>query len=105
MLATEQHYVMKKFFVTLVSRARLIFHDCNGSARSWAKAVLTPIYTQIQEHKRMIDRRLENLEKLRSNHASLGDRVKDIEKEVSSLRQQADVFDGIMKNIYLPIPD
>ena len=99
MLVTEQHYVTKKFFITLVSRARIIFQDCNLSALNWAKSVLTPIYTQIQEHKIMIDRRLENLEKLRGNQAVLSERMAEIKEEMDSLTQQADLIDGILGNI------
>ena len=102
MLVTEQHYVTKKFFITLVSRARIIFQDCNLSALNWAKAVLTPIYTQIQEHKIMIDRRLENLEKLRGNQAVLSQRVTEIEQEMSSLQEQATLIDDILGNIIAP---
>lgn len=105
MIVTEQHFVVKKFFITMVSRARAVFQDCNASARNWAKAVLNPIYTQIQEHKVMIDRRLENLEKLRGNHASLGDRVRDIERERHSLDQQAAVIDSILRGIEYPETD
>lgn len=99
MLVTEQHYVTKKFFITLVSRARIIFQDCNLSALNWAKSVLTPIYTQIQEHKIMIDRRLENLEKLRGNQTVLSERLAEIEEEMSSLNQQANLIDDILGNI------
>ncbi len=102
MLVTEQHYVTKKFFITLVSRARIIFQDCNLSALNWAKAVLTPIYTQIQEHKTMIDRRLENLEKMRGNQAVLSERVAEIEEEMTSLQQQAMLIDDILGNIVSP---
>lgn len=99
MLVSEQHYVTKKFFITLVSRARIIFQDCNLSALNWAKSILTPIYTQIQEHKTMIDRRLTNLEKLRGNHAVLSERVDEIEQEMSGLNAQATLIDDILGNI------
>ena len=99
MLVTEQHYVTKKFFITLVSRARIIFQDCNLSALNWAKSILTPIYTQIQEHRTMIDRRLANLEKMRGNHAVLSERVEEIEKEMKGLRAQATLIDDILGNI------
>lgn len=105
MLVTEQHYVTKKFFITLVSRARIIFQDCNLSSLNWAKSVLTPIYTQIQEHKIMIDRRLENLEKLRGNQSVLSERVVEIKEEMDNLSQQAALIDDILGNITQPGTD
>jgi len=88
MLMTEQHFVIKKFFITLASRARELFSECNRSTKSWAKFILTPIYTQIQEHKIMIDRRLENLEKIQQNHSNLSIRVEELEKLIADLREQ-----------------
>jgi len=99
MLMTEQHFVIKKFFITQVSRARVVFEECNRATRSWTKAVLTPIYTQIQEHRVMIDRRIENLDKLKSNHASLGERIGALEEELSSLKEKYAMIDDIAQNL------
>lgn len=105
MIMTEQHYVMKKFFITLVSRGRVIFLDCNKSVHNWAKAVLIPIYTQIEEHKTAIDRRLVNLDRLRSNYASLNDRKSDIEKVLYDVQKQGALMDSILTSIYETEPD
>jgi hypothetical protein len=99
MLMTEQHFVIKKFFITQVSRARVVFEECNRATRSWTKAVLTPIYTQIQEHQVMINRRLENLDKLKSNHATLGDRIKGREHELRALKEKYAIIDEILQNL------
>jgi hypothetical protein len=102
LVITEQHFVIKKFFITLVSRARSIFEECDNSARLWTRAVLAPIHTQIQEHKVMIDRRLENLDKLRNNHASLGDRIMEMKQEQLDLQKKANVVNNIMNNLKTP---
>lgn len=99
MLMTEQHFVIKKFFITLVSRARVTFEECDRATRTWTKAVLTPIFTQIQEHRVMIDRRLENLDKLKGNHASLGERIQGREEELTALQQRHAMIDEIVQNL------
>ncbi len=99
MLMTEQHFVIKKFFITQVSRARVVFEECNRATRSWTKAVLNPISTQIQEHRVMIDRRLENLNKLKGNHASLGERITSLEQELSELKEKFGMIDDIVRNL------
>lgn len=38
---TEQHYVVQKFFITLVSQARQLFHDSNELSKNWFKAVVS----------------------------------------------------------------
>ncbi len=103
-VVTEQHFVIKKFFITLVSRAREIFNECNDATRTWAKAIMTPISTQIQEHKIMIDRRLENIDKIQNNHVSLNQRVAELEQVVQGLEQQRDVTRRIMARLYQPAP-
>ncbi|NOZ11366.1 MAG: GTPase [Gammaproteobacteria bacterium] len=102
MMMTEQHFVIKKFFITLVSRARELFYDCNRSTKSWAKFILTPIYTQIQEHKIMIDRRLENLEKIQNNHTSLATRIQELEAQTSELKAQEATIHKMMSHLRPP---
>ena len=105
MMMTEQHFVMKKFFITLVSRARVIFMECSRSVHNWAKAVLIPIHTQIEEHKTTINRRLGNLDRLRGNYVSLSERKDDIGKVLRDLHRQGALIDGIIANIYGTVPD
>ena len=102
MLVTEQHFVVKKFFIVLVSRARMIFEECNRATRDWAKSVLTPIYRQIKGHEKLIDRRLENLESLRINRESLKERKLKIHAELKSLHEQTRYIDGILAAIRKP---
>ncbi|MDH3637128.1 MAG: dynamin family protein [Gammaproteobacteria bacterium] len=99
MLMTEQHFVIKKFFITLVSRARLIFQDADTSARNWAKAVLKPIHAQIQEHKNMIERRLTNLHRLRGNHTNLAIQVKETEAILEDLKEKSKMIDNILYHL------
>lgn len=99
---TEQHFVVKKFFITLVSRAREIFNECNRSTKSWARAILTPIYTQIQEHKIMIDRRLENLEKIQHNHAALSEKITELEGTIAELKKQHETMAAMKARISQP---
>lgn len=99
MLMTEQHFVIKKFFITQVSRARVVFEECNRATRAWTKSVLTPIHTQIQEHRVMIERRLENLNKLKGNHASLGDRIGSLKEELTELKEKYAMIDDIAQNL------
>lgn len=99
LLLTEQHFVIKNFFISLVSKARTIFSDCNSATRNWAKTVLAPVFTQIQEHKIMIDQRLDNLEKLRTNHASLAERVNNMTADLNDLRAKSKMIQNVLDNL------
>ncbi|MDH3376396.1 MAG: dynamin family protein [Gammaproteobacteria bacterium] len=99
MMMTEQNYVIKKFFIALVSRARLIYMDAGNATRVWASAILKPLYQQIQDHKTMIDRRLENLDKLLGSHSSLDGRVQEITGILSELRGGADLMEDVLHRL------
>ena len=99
MMMSEQHFVIKKFFIALVSRARLIFVDAGCATRNWASAILQPLYTQIHDHKLMIDRRLDNLDKLLGNHTSLDTRVKEIRVTLEDLQGGAELMQDILDRL------
>jgi hypothetical protein len=104
LLLTEEHFVISKFFITLVSRAREIYTDCNTEANTWSKAVLTPILNQLREHKVMLDKRLENLKKIQNNLDSLGTRIADLEATRDQLHKQQGAVRVMLDRIHQPLP-
>ncbi len=100
MVMMEQHYVIKKFFLSMAISARTIFQDCRTSARNWGKAVLRPIKRLIDEHQNTIVRRMENLEKLQHNHSSLTDRIKETKEQLADLKKSAADLDELLEILY-----
>ena len=96
---TEQHFLIKKFFITLASRARQIYAECNGAARDWGKAILAPILTQVREHKIMMDQRLDNLKRVHESLDNLGGRIADLEATQQNLENQLLIIDNILRKI------
>ncbi len=47
----------------------------------------------------MINRRLENLDKLKGNHASLGERLQELEQKLAALEEQRTVIYEIVRNL------
>ncbi len=99
LVVTEQHFVIKRFFITMASRARRILDETNHSLRAWSKAILLPISTQIEENKDQIGRRLSNIDKLKSNHSNLEQRVATIEKNIIELRDKIMTLQRILARI------
>ncbi|MCK5359165.1 MAG: hypothetical protein KAJ95_00990, partial [Gammaproteobacteria bacterium] len=99
LVVTEQHFVIKRFFITMASRARRILDETNFALRAWSKAILQPISTQIEDHKDQIGRRLSNIEKLKSNHSNLEQRVSNIEKQITELRDKTMTLQRILARI------
>lgn len=103
MVMTEQHFVIKRFFITLASRARLLFTECNNAARDWSKAIMAPILTQVREHKIMMDHRLENLKRVHENLDNLSGRITDLETTKLNLENQLIVIDNMLRKINKPL--
>jgi hypothetical protein len=103
LLVTEEHFVINKFFITLVSRARELFGDCNAGAAAWSKSVMTPITHQLREHKVMMEKRLENLKKIQSNLDNLGARLSELDTLRAQLRKQQDTMRTMLERINQPL--
>lgn len=104
MVITEQHFVVQKFFVTLVGRAREIFSEANTAARAWSKAIMAPILSQVREHKILMDQRLENLKKVHENFDNLSDRIAELESGRQNLENQQLVIRNMLRKINKPLP-
>jgi len=104
LVITEEHFVISKFFITLVSRAREIYTDCNSEAQVWSKAILTPILNQLREHRVMLDKRLENLKKIQANLDSLGSRIAELETTRDQLHRQQGAVRTMITRINQPLP-
>ena len=99
LVVTEQHFVIKRFFITMASRARRILDETNFALRAWSKAILLPISAQIEEHKDQIGRRISNINKLKSNHSDLEQRVAHIDKNIVELRDKTMTLQRILARI------
>ena len=103
LVVTEEHFVINKFFITLVSRARELFSDCNADANAWSKAIMTPIMNQLREHKVMMEKRIENLKKIQNNLDSLGARISELEATREQLRKQQQTVREMLARINQPL--
>lgn len=102
---TEQHFVIKKFFITLVSQARQLFTECNNASKAWFQAAVTPVFAQIQQHKAMIDRSFEALKKIHENMDSLGERIAEMEEVRKDLESQMQTTETLLERIHRPLAE
>jgi len=104
MIIMEQHFVVQKFFVTLVCRAHEILGECGGAARAWSKAIMAPILSQVREHKILMEQRLENLKKVHENFDNLSGRIAELESSRQNLENQQLVIRNMLRKINQPVP-
>ena len=104
-MMTEQHFVIKKFFITLVSQARQLFTECNTASKNWFQAAVSPVFAQIQQHKATIDRSFEALKKVHENMDTLGERIAELEQVRKSLEAQMQTTDTLLERIHRPLTE
>ncbi|MBE9515550.1 MAG: dynamin family protein [Proteobacteria bacterium] len=88
MVMMEQHFVIKRFFISMVSHARNTFSQCNEDVKVWYKSIMNPVMAQIQEHKEMINQRTQNLRQISVQQGSLDERIAELESTREDLESQ-----------------
>ena len=76
-----KHFVVKRFFNTIIDSARTIFVRANKEADNWLDTALQPLVYQIRDHRDMLERRLKNLREISSSRDTLQLRINELEKE------------------------
>jgi Mg2+ and Co2+ transporter CorA len=102
-MMTEQSFVVKKFFISLVSHSRNIYFKAHREAESWSKAVMSPLVRQIKDHKDQMDRRLENLRKINESRDTLEERMTELKKQAAVVKKQYEEVHSILQVINRPL--
>ena len=100
---TEQSFVVKKFFISMVSHARNVFFNAHQDAEAWGKAAMAPLVARIKEHKSQMERRLESLRRINESRDTLQSRIEALEKQVAKLSGQLADIDAMMETINKPL--
>ncbi len=100
---TEQSFVVKKFFVNMVSHARNIFFKANEDAERWAKSAMGPLGMRIKERKHQLEGRLNNLRKAKESREKLAENIQRLEAESVELAQQLKTIGSILEAIKAPV--
>jgi hypothetical protein len=100
---TEQRFVIKKFFITLVSQSRHLFDECNKSAKAWFQALVNPLYIQLRDHRAAIDGQLDNLRKVHKNMDTLGAHIAELEARKQEVTDQLRLLEGLLERIQRPV--
>lgn len=82
---TEQGVVVRKFFVTMVSRVRDTFYQAHTECDTWLKNALQPLRRQINERKRGMQQRLDTLRKIHHSMDTLEQKVAELQEQQRQL--------------------
>jgi hypothetical protein len=101
---TEQSFVIKKFFISLVSRARKIYFQLNKDADNWGKQALSPLIRQVKMHKQDLKTRLDQLKQAANSRETITEQVLNLEKQASDLHTQFNEINAILSIVNSPMP-
>jgi hypothetical protein len=85
---SEQSFVVKKFFITLVSHARNIFVKAHQASDNWLKDMINPLVAQIQEKRDAIEQHMETLNKIKESKNALNERIEKLSRQRSAVADQ-----------------
>jgi len=100
---TEQSFVIKKFFISMVSHARNTFFNAHHEAEVWGKAAMSPLVARIKEHKDQMEKRLESLRKINESRDTLQSRVAELERTAEALNIQLADLNLLMDTLNQPL--
>jgi len=103
MTMTEQAFVVKKFFISMVSHARNTLYQAHQEANSWSKAAMLPLVTRIKEHKDQMEKRLESLRKINESRDTLQSRMTELSKTAEILQVQLQDLNSLMETLNKPL--
>ena len=105
MAATEQAFVVKKFFISMVSHARNTFFHAHQEVEAWGKAGMAPLVGRIKEHRNQMEKRLESLRKINESRDTLQTRISELEANAEVLNVQLADLNMLMDTLNRPLEE
>ncbi|MET0047593.1 MAG: dynamin family protein [Sedimenticola sp.] len=102
---TEKHFVVKRFFVAMVSKARNIFFQAQQEIDAWLKTALEPLIFQIKDHKEQMEQRLVDLQKVSHSRDTLEERIEELKRQHNAVAKQLNILRNMhntLNNTRLP---
>jgi hypothetical protein len=97
----EKRFMVKKFYIALVTQARVVFQQVRLETETWLRLTLDPIVARIKEHKIQLEHRLENLNKVHANLSSIQERSALISHDMVGIKAQLDQIEEVAKEFSL----
>jgi len=88
LLSLGQHQLTSRFYETLASETVKVFELANNETEAWLKALITPMETQVREHKTQLKRRLESVSRIHAATETLDERIAELETSTGMVSDQ-----------------
>ena len=100
---TEQHFVVKRYFRTIVDRARHIFREAQREAREWLDHALDPLTIEVKEYRGALSQQIRDLKHASQSRKTIQQRIVLMEREARRLQIQLSSLQNVRQALSNPI--
>jgi len=90
MLTLGQEQLTTRFFDTMASKVVQVFELANSETESWLNALISPMETQVREHKIQLQRRHVSVSRIHAATETLDERIAELEVSIENVIDQLD---------------
>ena len=102
---TEQHFVVKRYFKTILNRVRLVFEQAREEAKQWLGDALAPLTMQIKERRRSLDRQIRDLQHAGKSRKTIHVRIKALKQKNQKLQVQLNSLHKVQHALHFKAPE
>jgi len=84
----EQHFVTKRYFGTIVTRALRILETAYDEAQQWSETALSPLSTEVKEYRDDLAQRILDLRRAAESRNTIQQRIAVLKRDNTRLRAQ-----------------
>lgn len=95
-IMTEKHFLVRRFFGSLVTQVQLIFDQAHKNTRQWLYDVLAPLKLEIAERRADITKRSGIFMRIHKNLDALQESIRNEELEMTVLQNQSARLDRML---------
>ena len=100
----EQHFVTKRYFATIVTRALRIIQATHDDAGHWSDTALLPLAMEVKEHRNTLAQQIVDLRRARESRRTIQQRITALKRDNARLRAQLSSFAKIRELLTHPGP-
>lgn len=87
LLISSRNALMERFFDSIASRVRRSYRAANADVEAWLKVIMSPLETQIRQHKDQLKHRLASIQRIHDATDSLETKIGSFESSQNALEK------------------
>ncbi len=101
---TEQHFAVRRYFQTIITRVRKIFLQAHTDAKEWLETALDALTQEIHEHRNALSQQLADLKLSGRSRSMVRQRLASLDRECRKLEGQLETLQNTRKTLTRAAP-